>query len=161
LKGLEVFKDNPLFGIGFDRYVTKWTSELDNYNIMMKYNIRFFNTQGNVTLNTTDSFLAKILPEMGLVGGGLFVILIAVVLKKSYKLTKLNSQFSLFFYTLMYLLFYTINQSHSLFNRQMGPMFWICMGFVIKYYYQLIQNRQNQIDSNNKESRLNLKVEKL
>jgi len=69
LMGLRIWSDHPLIGVGFARYGAQWASVLEGSSLMSAYGIGSFNL-----VNTTDTFLAQILPELGLVGASALVM---------------------------------------------------------------------------------------
>ncbi len=129
IHGIDIFRDHPFFGIGFDRYGTQWINELENYHLFNKYGIKQFER-----LSTTDSFIAKILPEFGVFGTILLIVFYIILLMKSIRIMKIDQRYKTFFYLLVYYIFYLFNSAHVLFNLNMGPVFWIIAGLVIKYY---------------------------
>jgi hypothetical protein len=129
IEGLKVWSDNPLFGIGFNTFGTKQYREITGDFIFQKYNISLFsNTEG---LGTTDTFLAKILPEFGIVGVFMAICFYFMVRKKyMYVLENdpVNKAYALVILSCMIL---TINSANVLFNPHVGSLFWICIGMII------------------------------
>ena len=135
IHGIDILKDYPIFGMGFDRYGTLWIRSTEDDYIFLKYGITRFGDLENSLLSTTDSFLAKLLPETGIYGTLLFLTLFVILLFKAWKIKNINPGFKCFLYIIIYSLIYIINSAHSLFNRNMGPIFWVSAGYVIKYYF--------------------------
>jgi hypothetical protein len=72
LHGATVFEHNPIVGVGFGRYYTDWavTNDPGRPSVLDQYGIPKIDSR----VATTDSFLASLMPEFGLVGAGVLLI---------------------------------------------------------------------------------------
>lgn len=71
LHGATVFEHNPIVGVGFGRYYTDWavTNDPGRPSVLDQYGIPKIDSR----VATTDSFLASLMPEFGLVGAGILL----------------------------------------------------------------------------------------
>lgn len=78
IKGLEVWSDYPLFGIGYGTYgASRYRSMTQDY-IFNAYGIHQYDS---ANLASTDSFLSEVIPEYGLVGLSVIGVLIFSLVK--------------------------------------------------------------------------------
>lgn len=127
-KGLEVWIDNPIFGIGFETYGTQKFRDDTNDLIYNKYNIHDWDW---ANLESTDVFYAQILPEFGLIGCIAFVLFILLLIKK-WKLKKRYEDYSaLLIYAPVSCVLLCVNSSSAPFSPHVGSFVWLSMGLII------------------------------
>ncbi len=131
-KGIDVWKDNILFGIGFNTYGTWSYREATNDLIYNKYNIHNFDY---FNLKTTDTFVAQLLPEFGLIGILLIVVFTIFIYNRYNYLLKINNNNKAYGYVILTCLLLTLNSSFILFDSHVGSFFWISIGLIINNYW--------------------------
>lgn len=134
IKGLDVFEDNMIFGIGFERFGTLWARNMDGDTIFTRYGIKQYKS-GSKVLDTTDAFVAKLLPEFGLFGGLLFIWFIIMLFLKALRIKNKYPQAEICLYLLVFYSIYLLNSANSMFSLNLGPLFWVGAGFIVKYNY--------------------------
>lgn len=127
-KGLEVWKDHPILGIGFGTYGAQRFRERTNDMIFREYDISKYS---DVAMTTTDSFLAQLLPEYGVIGIGLIGMLVYLVQHIYRKKVRKKPVFRAAMTLILSVAILTINSSTCFFNPNIGTIFWITIGLIL------------------------------
>lgn len=127
-KGIEIWVDNPFFGIGFNTYGSAKYRERTDDIIFDTYDIHKFDY---ANLATTDSFIVELLPEFGIIGI-LIIILYGKYIIKNYRKKQSNLKFfSIFIYIIISITIMSINSSTAYINAHIGSWFWIACGMLL------------------------------
>ncbi|MCB2295314.1 oligosaccharide repeat unit polymerase [Clostridium algoriphilum] len=144
LNGINVWKDNPLVGIGFGTYGSMKYRMITGDKIFNEYKLHAFDF---AKLQTTDTFVAEILPEFGTLGivllflfGGLFYSRYKIIEKYN----KGNRAYVYVFFTICIL---SLNSSSVFFSSHIGTFFWISMGMILNNYLLLTENEKQQLNN--------------
>lgn len=120
-KGMEIWKDHPIFGIGYNTYGSMKYRERTGDIIFNTYNAHAFDY---AQLATTDSFVAEIIPEFGLAGITVICIF-AYYVFNNYRKKKEHEFYRVFFIALFSILLMSYNTSTALISAHIGSWFWI------------------------------------
>lgn len=127
-KGIEIWKDNPLFGIGFNTYGSAKYRKRTNDVIFNTYNAHDFDY---ANLATTDSFMVEIIPEFGILGISILLFFTYEVIRQ-YRKKRINKQYYKMFIILNFsILVMSFNTSTAFINPHIGSWFWISCGFLL------------------------------
>lgn len=127
-KGIEIWADNPFFGIGFNTYGSAKYRKRTNDIIFDTYDIHKFDY---ANLATTDSFIVELLPEFG-VFGILIILLYGKYIIKNYRKKQSNVKFfSIYKYIIISITIMSINTSTAYINAHIGSWFWIACGMLL------------------------------
>lgn len=126
-KGIDIWKDHPLFGIGYNTYGSSKYRERTNDIIFNTYDAHKFEY---ANLATTDSFAVELLPEFGILGIST-IILYGYYIYKNYKKTVDNNYYKAFIMIIISITIMSINTSTSYINPHIGSWFWISCGLLL------------------------------
>lgn len=127
-KGLEIWKDHPFFGIGYNMYGSLKYRERTNDVIFDTYDAHKFDY---ANLATTDSFAVELIPEYGIMGI-LTIIWYGYFIYKCYR-RKINRQYyKIFIMVILSITIMSINTATSYINPHIGTWFWIACGFLLE-----------------------------
>lgn len=127
-KGLEIWADNPLFGIGFETYGTKKFRDDTNDFIFDKYDAHYWDW---AELGSTDVFYSQILPEFGIVGVSCIIAFVYLILKAQKRKKKLGHYASYLIYVPVACLLLCANSSSALFSPHVGSFVWLTFGIIL------------------------------
>ncbi|UZW14985.1 O-antigen ligase family protein [Clostridium pasteurianum] len=140
LKSIEVWKNNPIAGIGFGTYGAMKYRLQTNDVIFNKYNIHDFDF---ANLKTTDIFYAQILPEFGIIG----VLLLFALGKFFYSRYKILKEYDksncAYIYVFLTMCILALNSSSIFFSPHIGTFFWFSMGMILKNYLLLYTKNES------------------
>ena len=137
-QGLRVWSDNILFGVGFGRYGTEWDANMEGAQntVLAKYGIArpvIVLPNGHVrTLATTDSFLASLLPEFGLVGSLILGGFLVVLIRWGVGLARVIPHSSGYTLTILFLALSTLTSSSAIVAPH-ALILWVVIGLLLKW----------------------------
>lgn len=130
--GMDMFYDNPVFGVGTGQYGVNWVS----YFTMNNYTL-FTEIKNNISSGAAGvvprSFVSLILSEEGLVGFILFIIF----LLSAIDIVKLIKTKNIGLYMIFGYILFTFGDGYS----PQRPMFWFAVAFLSVY----LQNKREEI----------------
>lgn len=126
-KGIDIWKDNAFFGIGYGTYGSNKYRERTDDIVFNSYNVHKFDY---ANLATTDSFISEILPEYGIFGI-LLILLLGVEIIKQYKIKHDIDFYKTFILVIISIIIMSYNSSTVFFNSHIGSWFWISCGFLL------------------------------
>lgn len=130
-KGIDVWKDNPLFGIGFGTYGSMPYRLKTGDLIFNKYKLHEFDS---ANLMSTDSFVSEVMPEFGIFGM-LLLFLFGRLIYTRYKiLDKQDNSNRAYIYVFLTVCILSFNSSSVFFSPHVGTLFWISMGMILNNY---------------------------
>lgn len=133
-KGIDVWKDNALFGIGFATYGSmKYRSQTDDI-IYNEYHIHGFDF---AKLQTTDSFIAQILPEFGTLGILILLLFGRFIFNRYKQLVKIDKSNRAYINVFLTTCILSLNSSSPFFSPHVGTLFWISIGMILNNYLLL------------------------
>lgn len=129
-KGIEVWKDHPLFGIGYTTFASAKYRESTNDIIFDQYDAHKFDY---ANLQTSDSFMVELIPEYG-VFGIMLIILYGRNIWIYYRKKQLNKEaYKCFVLVILSICMMSYNTSSSIFSSHIGSWFWITCGILLSY----------------------------
>lgn len=146
-KGIEVWKEYPVFGIGYNTFGNRYYRDITNDYIFGKFGARGFDW---AKLSTTDTFYAQILPEFGTVGLLLLIFFGIFIYRRHKFISKADKSNRAFFYIIITTFIMAANSSGVLFNQHIGSFLWISIGFILYRSHHL----KISIHSNNKNNNI-------
>jgi len=120
--GWNVFKQNPITGIGFDRFGTTLPSAY--YNPEYRHGFHF-------GMTTTDSLLARFLPELGVLGVALLFGFLAIVLTRGVVWGSREPVARGYVYCMFFVALSAASSPEAFFGPHAMP-FWISVGLILK-----------------------------
>jgi hypothetical protein len=127
-KGIDIWEDHPLFGIGFNTYGSTKYRQRTNDIIFDKYDAHKFDY---ANLATTDSFVAEFIPEFGFLGIAV-IIFYGLYIFNCYKRKTVSKDFNkMFLFSIISISIMSINTSTPFINSHIGGWFWISCGMLI------------------------------
>ena len=124
LKGLEVWTGYPLFGIGYGTFGATRYRDLTHDYIFNNYNVHKFDYAG---LASTDSFVSEVIPEYGIVGIALLLVIVCIVLKAM----RTNGAYAKATSPLLVAsLVLAFNSSTAFTSAHVGFYFWLALGLM-------------------------------
>lgn len=134
-KGIEIWKDHPFLGVGYNTYGSLKYRERTNDVIFDTYDIHKFDY---ANLTTTDSFIVEIVPEFGILG--IFVIMLyGSYIFKCYRKKRDKEYNRIFIMIILSITIMSINTSTPYINSHIGTWFWIACGFLLNTENTLIE----------------------
>ena len=127
-KGIEIWKDHPIFGIGYNTYGSMKYRERTNDIIFNTYKAHAFDY---AQLATTDSFAAELIPEFGLAGILTIGVYAAYIMKYYRKKRREHGFYRVFFFVLIAVLLMSYNSSTALISAHIGSWFWISCAMLL------------------------------
>ena len=127
-KGIDVWKDYPIFGIGYATYGSDKYRTRTNDIIFDKYNAHAFDYAG---LATTDSFLVEILPEFGVAGIVTWLLYGIFIFDQYKKKSKEKDFYFTFLCHILSIFIMAINTSTAFISPHIGTWFWISCGMLL------------------------------
>ncbi|MED1269346.1 O-antigen ligase family protein [Bacillus mycoides] len=143
-KGFDVLADYPLFGIGFNTYGTRYYRDITGDMIFNKYEVHAFDW---VKLSTTDTFVAQILPEFGIIGVLLIILSCIFVYRRYRYISKVDMSNRAYLYIIIACLILSLNSSQVLFNPHVGSLFWISIGMILSNYIRVKLLEKNNLSN--------------
>lgn len=141
VKGIEVWKHHPLIGIGFNTYGNQYYRDLTGDKIFNKYDIHAFDW---MKLSTTDTFIAQIFPEFGIIGIMLIIFFaIYIISRYKYLIKSHQHENKAYIYIIVSCLLLSFNSSSVLFNPHVGAFLWISIGMIVANYNNSISKGKN------------------
>lgn len=127
-KGIEIWKDHPFFGIGFNTYASSKYRDRTGDIIFDTYDAHGFDY---ANLATSDSFMSEIIPEFGIFGI-MIIVLFGLYIYKQYKKKIVYKDFySMFLISIVSIGIMAINTSTPFINSHIGSWFWISCGMLM------------------------------
>jgi hypothetical protein len=128
VQGIRVWEDNPIVGVGLGRYATDWSAQVDpaHPSVVAQYHIRKY-----AGVASTDSFVASLLPEFGLVGAGVLLasfLLLAQVGKRWGQADRITRGY---LWCLFFVALCTIN-SNSVLYAPDTVVLWVSIGMLAR-----------------------------
>lgn len=127
LKGLEVWQTYPMLGVGFDTFGSTFYGNLTGNMIASKFDVTMYSD----VLATTDTFVAKILPEFGLVGVAAVLALIAIVISRYKFVRSRDISNRVYMLVILSCLLLSLNSANVLFNSHVGAFMWLSIGMIL------------------------------
>jgi O-antigen ligase len=127
--GIEVWKENIFFGVGLKNY----------RNVCPELT-------GLICTTHPHNFYIEIIAELGIVGISLFIILIIFILKDFLKACGNNSLILYFTFAHLFIIFWPISTTGSIFSNYNGILIWTNLGIVfaiIKYINKQLNDQNN------------------
>lgn len=126
-KGIEIWKDYPIFGIGYNTFGSSKYRERTNDVIFDKYNAHKFDY---ANLATTDSFAVEIIPEFGILGI-MTIVLYGYYIYTCFRKKRNKKFYKMFVMMIISITIMSINTATSYINPHIGTWFWIACGFLL------------------------------
>lgn len=126
VKGLDVWRDAPWFGVGYGRYGSSWAQNIEGTSLLSQYGI-----SATEKLATTDSFAAALLPEFGIVGLGLLAIYFVKVGMTARRLW-VRPEARAYAMVVTFALLSTVNSAHVLYAPH-TLVVWISIGLLARW----------------------------
>ena len=120
--GWEVFKQHPITGIGFDRFGTTLPSAYYNPAYLLRF---------HYGMSTTDSMLARLLPEFGLLGVALVVGFLAIVFTRGVAWGGREPVARGYVYCMLFVTLSAVSSPEAFFGPHAMP-FWISVGLILR-----------------------------
>jgi|GEM_PF-5261489 len=127
-KGIDVWRDYPLFGIGYATYGSDKYRTRTNDIVFNKYNAHAFDY---AKLSTTDSFFAEVLPEFGVIGIVTWLFYGFFIFFHYKKKNKERSFYFTFLCCILSIFIMAINTSTAFISPHIGTWFWISCGMLL------------------------------
>lgn len=126
-KGLEVWLDYPLFGIGYGTYGATRYREMTQDYIFNAYNIHRYDS---ANLASTNSFLSEVIPEFGIAG----ILMIAVLVFLIVKAVRFSKSAALMCTpALIAGAVLAVNSSTVFSSPHIGFVFWMVVGLLFSF----------------------------
>jgi hypothetical protein len=129
VKGLSVWSDAPVFGVGYGRYGSSWAEDIEGTSLLHSYGV-----STTESLATTDSFAAAVLPEFGVAGLLVLVIYFTKIASGARKLWH-RPEVRAYGMVVAYGLLSTVNSAHVLYAPH-TMVIWIAIGFLARWKSQ-------------------------
>lgn len=129
--GLAIFRDNPMFGIGYNTYANNEVRLLSGDFIFQQYGLYLWDFAG---LLTTDTFYAGLLPEFGIFGLALVFLFGRDMFKKYKKVSKISPTTKTYILMILAGLILGANCSSALYSPSVGGLIWIGIGLLYSNY---------------------------
>lgn len=126
-KGIDIWKDHPLFGIGYNTYASAKYRERTGDIIFDTYDAHKFEY---ANLATSDSFAVELIPEFGIMGI-LTIALYGYYIFKNYKMKSEKDYYKAFVVVIVSISIMSINTATSYINPHIGTWFWISCGVLL------------------------------
>lgn len=118
----KVFKLNPITGIGFDRFGTTLPSAYYNPESLLR---------SHFGMSTTDSMLARLLPEFGVLGVALIFGFLAIVFTRGVAWESREPVARGYVYCMLFVALSAVSSPEAFFGPHAMP-FWIAVGLILK-----------------------------
>lgn len=126
-KGIKVWEDHPLFGIGYATYCSNRYRKMTNDCIFDEYDIHKYDF---AHLKTSDSFIAEIIPEYGVIGMGLIAYMMMYARKNLNNKIKIQEEYRIIKIIFLCFIMIMLNSASAFFSYHVGSVFWIGLGLI-------------------------------
>ncbi len=132
LKGINVWKDHAIFGIGFATYGSMKYRERTEDKIFNEYDIHAWDF---ANLRTTDTFMAQLLPEFGIIGLLLLSSFALFIYSRYREIFRVDNSNKAYIYVFLSCSILSLNTSSAFFSPHVGTLFWLSMGLILNNYF--------------------------